>query len=352
MQKPQSRWLPLAALLLAAATIVPAASAQLSAASTAPSSHLTAASDYADLNSPSGHILFGSPLPQVEIQSAKNASLAATLALTYLLELAPNESNPAHPNVLAVAAPETLARFNGSIPPAVPWVNLIATLPVYRASTPLWSNGTSVAKAAESTQQAILDVNYSVASAPDGSPGVLVSWSVSGWPWVVPSGDELALEYQLDVVAGAGFETCTGAATTNAPSSNCAAESLSARAPVWGSGLTALRGSGPAGSVAWVSWGQTVGGSFSSAAPVNAGAYSQGPGDSALVIAALTDGAAAVAGATLFFLSPESASAVVGVLVGELPLYGGAAAIFAAVAGIGIVLSRRRDRAIARELSA
>ncbi|MFZ0829678.1 MAG: hypothetical protein WAN40_00910 [Thermoplasmata archaeon] len=352
MHKPKGRWLLFAAVLLTASALVPMAVGAGSASVPVIPSHLAAASGYANLNGPMAHILFGSPLPQVEIQPTANSTLAATLALDYLLELAPNVSNPAHPTVVAVAAPATLAKFNGTIPAGDSYVNLIATLPVYSAATSLWTDGTTVPKTTDVAQQAILDVNYSRASGSDGSPGVLVAWTVSGWPWAVPVGDELALEYVVQVASGAGFETCTGSPTAAVPDSGCAVQALSPHDAVWGSGLTALRGSGPSGSAAWVSWGQTVGGSAAGATTVTAGVYPESPGTSALVIAASADGAAAVSGSTLFLLSPGAVAGVVGTLVGDLPAYGGAAAIFVAAAGIGILWSRRRDRAIARELSA
>jgi hypothetical protein len=343
MHPPRARWLLLSVVLLAGLAVAPA--------TVVASSPLAPAAGYANLNSPSAHILLGSPLPQVEIQPAANASIAATLSLVYLLELAPTTSNPTHPQVVAEAAPETLAHFNGSISPDHTEVNLIATLPVLPAASPLWVNGTGVPQTTGVAQQAILDVNYSVATGSDGSPGVLVSWSVSGWPWTVPAGDELALEYVVQVIAGSGFETCTGTPTTSAPDSGCASQSLSTHQAVWGSALTALKGTGPAGSVVWVSWGRTVGSSEAQPATVNAGVYAESADASALVIAAPADGAAAVSGSTLFLLSSQPASTLVGALVGNLPAYGGAAALFAAAAATGIVLSRRRDRAIERELS-
>lgn len=347
----RGRGLLFAVALIAVAALLPVAVGQASATESSVHSLLVPAADYADLNSPQAHILFGSPLPQVEIEPTANTSLGALLSLDYLLELAPNTSNPAHPLVVAEAAPETLQHFNGSVSPVDSDINLIATLPVYPADTPLWSNGTSVPQTTHVPQQAILDVNYSVAAGSDGSPGVLLSWSVSGWPWAATSGDELALEYSLEVVSGLGFETCTGAPSDDAPAAACTSQSLVLHQAVWGSALTALKGSGPGGSEALVSWSTAVGGSAAPSTPVTAGAYLEQPGTSELVVAAAADGAGAISGSTLFLLWPGAVANVLAPLVGDLPIYGGAAGLFAVAAGVGIFASRRRDRTIARELS-
>lgn len=346
------RWLLLAAVLIAASAVVPAAVLSPSVPAYASRSSVPLESDDLILNeSPSGHILFGSPLPMVEVVSTSNASPAATLGLTHLLELAPNASAPSRPTVVAEAAPEALERFNGTVYNGTPkYFNLIATLPVYPANAVLWASGTDVAPAGDAASYAILDVNYSVATGSDGSPGVRISWTVSGWPWANPSGDELALEYVVQVYSGSGFETCTGAPSTEAPDATCATQALALGQPVWSSAFTALKGNGPGGSVAWISWGSQEGGSNPNVAPVSAGAYFEQPGTSALAIAAPADGAVSVAGSTLFLLSPGAVQSLAP-LVGNLPVYGGAAAVFGAAAIVGVLLSRRRDRAIARELA-
>jgi len=352
--KLRTHWLLLAAVLVAASTLIPAAAGQLSVPATTARSHLILEVGGTNLNAPpTGHILFGSPLPVAEILPTSNASVSATLGLDHLLELAPNASDPEHPLVVAEAAPETLKLYNStfSLLSSPNYINLVATLPVYAANTALWANGTTVPPTTAVAEQAILQVNYSVASGSDGSPGVLISWSVSGWPWANPSGDELALEYVVQVDSGSGFETCTGAPTTDAPDATCATEPLAQGQAVWSSSLTALKGNGPAGSVAWVSWGSQVGSSAAGPTSVSAGAYFEQPGTSALVIAAPAGGASSVTGSTLFLLSPGVVSQLVGPILGDLPAYGGAAAIFAAAAGIGVLLSRRRDRSIARELA-
>ena len=350
MHEPRGHWLPVAVVVLAGLAFLPAAAGLSSASGSSPTPALAAASGYANLNSPSGQIVLGSPLPQVEIQLGANPSMVATLSLDYLLELAPNVADPEHPQVVAVAAPETLAQFNGSITANHSAVRLLATLPVYPAYTPLWANGTSVPQTSAVAKQAILDVNYSVVPRSDGSPGVLVKWTVAGWPWVVSSGDELALEYVVQVVSGSGFETCTGTPADIVPASACASNSLGVQQAVWESGVTALKGTGPAGSAAWVTWDPTVGGSAAPSTAVSAGVYPEAMGTSDLVIAAAADGAEIVSGSTLFILSP-AVTGLVGTLVADLPAYGGAAALCAAAAATGIVLSRRRDRAIERELA-
>jgi hypothetical protein len=352
---PYARWLLLAAVVVAASTVFSAAGASLSGPSVAPGSHFALHADSTGLNgSPTGQILFGAPLPVAEILPTANGSPAATLALNHLLEIGPNASDPEHPTVVAEAAPETLATFNETPPTSetLKYLNLIATLPVYPADSPLWVAGTSIPSVSGVAKQAILDVNYSVATGSDKSPGVLVSWTVSGWPWVNPSGDELALEYVVQVTSGSGFETCTGAPSTYAPDARCATEQLALGQAVWSSSLTALKGNGPSGSVAWISWSSQVTASNTKAAPESAGAYFEQPGTSALAIAAPDGGAASVSGSTLFLLSPGAASsAIIGALAGNLPAYGGAAVVFAVGACVGVVLSRRRDRSIARELS-
>ncbi len=312
---------------------------------------LSPSSDYADFGGSNAQILFGSPLPEVEIQSTVNASETATLALSYLLELAPNTADPAHPRVVAVAAPETLQHFNGTVSPAHSDLNLIATLPVFPAAGSLWTNGTAITASTTEYQQAILDVNYSVTTGSGGTPGVVISWSVSGWPWSAPSGDQLALEFVVSVASGNGFNTCTGAATGAAPASACAAGALTIGEPVWGSALSAIRGEGPAGLVAWVSWSPDVGGSVAPATPVTAGAFAESPTTSALVVEALTDEASAVSGSTLFLLSPGSVGHALGPLVGDLPVYGSALIVSGAAVGLGLFVARRRDQAIARDLA-
>jgi hypothetical protein len=342
------------AALVAAVTIVPAALGSLSAAPTASSSQLQLHPDYENFNaSPSGQIQFSSPLPVAEILPTAHPSVGATLGLNHLLEIAPNASDPEHPIVVAEAAPETLTKFNGtfSLQAKPNYLNLIATLPVYPAQTALWTSGTTIQPTSDIAQQAILDVNYSVTTGPDGSPGVLISWAVSGWPWANPSGDELALEYVVQINAGTGFAYCTGAPSSDAPDATCTSEPLAQGEAVWNTSLTALKGSGPDGSVAWISWGSQVGGSVVPGTPESAGAYFEMPGTSALLIAAPDGGASAVTGSTLFLLSPGIVGPLAASIVGNLPVYGGAAGLFAIAAGVGIFLARRRDRAISRDLA-
>jgi hypothetical protein len=352
--KRSTRGLLVIAALVATASIIPAALGSPSAA-LAPASyqlplHLASQNFNA---SPTGQIQFSSPLPVAEILPTVNATVAATLGLNHLLEIAPNASNPEHPTVVAEAAPETLTKFNGTFSnQATPnYFNLIATLPVYPTKTALWTSGTTIQPATDIAQQAILDVNYSLTSGPDGSPGVLVSWAVSGWPWANPSGDELALEYVVQINAGTGFNYCTGAPSSDAPDATCTSEPLAQGEAVWSSSLTALKGSGPDGSVAWISWGSQVGGSVVPGTPESAGAYFEQPGTSALVIAAPDGGASSVTGSTLFLLSPGVVGQIAASLAGNLPIYGGAAGVFAIAAGVGFFLARRRDRSIARDLA-
>ncbi|MCI4347485.1 MAG: hypothetical protein L3J97_02555 [Thermoplasmata archaeon] len=349
----RGKGLLLAVLCLVLTTLVPAAAGTLPAQSASLHSQFEPSSDYADISTPAARILFGSPLPQVEIRPTSNTSLGATLGLDYLLEIAPNVTSPAHPLVLSVAAPQVLQHFNGTISlhGASSYVRLIATLPVYPANTSLWAHGVDVPAATNIAKQAILEVNYSLQTGSDGSPGVLVSWSVSGWPWVNPSGDQLALEYIVQVESGSGFQTCAGAPSANNPGATCPSRALTTGQAVWGSSLTALKGTGPAGSVAWVSWSAHVGSSQNQSPAVTVGAYLEQPGTSALVIAAPADGSDAVSGATLFLLSSGNLGGL-GPLTGNLPVYGAAAGVFVAAASAGIVVSRRRDRSIARELSA
>jgi hypothetical protein len=351
--KPRIRWLLLAAASVAMLTILPAAAGPLSAPAGPSRDQLSMVLASENLNAPpTGHILFGSPLPVAKILPTSSSTLGATLGLDYLLEIAPNATDPEHPTVVAEAAPETLATFNGTPYNGTPnYYNLIATLPVFPAKTALWSTGTTILPTSDLAQQAILDVNYSVATGSDGSPGVLLSWAVSGWPWVNPASDELALEYVVQVDSGTGFQTCSGAPSTEAPDATCTTEPLDQGQAVWSSALTALKGNGPSGSEAWVSWSSTVGGSGTQARPVSAGAYFEEPGISALVIAAPDGGASSVMGSTLFLLSPGAVGGLITTIVGDLPAYGGAAAVSAAVAGTGIFLSRRRDRALAEELA-
>jgi hypothetical protein len=352
VMKARTRWLVLAAASVAVLTILPAATVLLSAPAGPPRGQLSLVLASENLNAPpTGHILFGSPLPVAEILPTSSSTQGATLGLNHLLEIAPNASDPEHPTVVAEAAPETLASFNGTPYNGTPnYYNLIATLPVYPAKTALWTSGTTILPTSAVSQQAILDVNYSVATGSDRSPGVLLSWAVSGWPWVNPANDELALEYVVQVNSGTGFQTCSGPPSTNAPDAKCATEPLDQGQAVWSSTLTALKGNGPSGSEAWVSWSSTVGGSGTQARPVSAGAYYVEPGISALAIAAPDGGASSVMGSTLFLLSPGAVASLVTTIVGDLPAYGGAAALSAAVAVTGIFLSRRRDRALAEEL--
>ena len=353
---PRARWLWLAATVVAVSMATPAAMS-LMAPANAPHATSGLTAESVNLNaSPYGHILFGSALPVAEILASANGTPAATLGLSHLLEIAPNASDPEHPTVVAEAAPEALAGFNWTVSYSgkPSYYNIIATLPVYPANSALWRTGTSVLPTSLAPQQAILDVNYSVAVSPGGSPGVQVSWNVAGWPWANPSGDDLALEYIVQVNSGSGFATCSGTPGAVAPDVTCPGEPLSVGQAVWSSALTALKGYGPSGSVAWVSWNSQVAGSDAKVVPVSAGAYLEQPGTSARVIAAPAPvgGATSVSGSTLFVLSPGAVAASVGSLVGALVPYGGAALFSAVAATVGILLSRRRDRKIARDLAA
>jgi hypothetical protein len=340
--------------LLVAAFLFPASAGLAIAPTTGPPAHLTAASDYADLSAAGARILFGAALPQVEILPNSNTSMAATLSIVYLLELAPNVSDPVHPRVVGVASPESLQHFNSSISvnDGIANLSLTAALPVFASNSSLWSNGTAVPASTASSNRSILSVSYSQVTGQDGSPGVLVSWTVAGWPWVNASRDQLALEYVVQLVSGSGFQTCSGApGTAGALPSACPSQSLATAQPVWGSSLTALKGTGPGSWVAWVGWNSSVTTSENSSKELTAGAYLEEPGTSALVLTAPVDGAPSVSGATVFLLSPGSLAGVP-TLRGNAMAYGGAAALFGSGIATAIVVVRRRDRAIARELAA
>ncbi len=306
---------------------------------------------YTEIDSGSIRVLFGAPLPTVEILSRSNASYGAQLVLQQLLEIAPNSGDPSHPFVVSAAAPQALQRFNGTLGngSGTSYVSFIAALPVRIAGTTLWSSSGSLGVSGAQISIAVLEVNYTLVAGVQGSQGVLLSWSVAGWPWLHAGADQLALEYQVELVSGNGFAACsTGTAQHPGPGTRCPASGISVGQIVWNSSLSALQEVDSAGPAAWVGWGANVLGANGTTAPVDAGAYHEESNSTSLVIASPAGGSSAVTGTTIFLLTfPVGA---VGTIVGFPLVYGAVGAASAAVAVGGIAGYRRRDRALRQRL--
>ena len=306
-----------------------------------------------EINASTVRVSFAASLPSVELLPRVNSSWGAVLQLDSLLEIRPNSTNPGHPTVVTAAAPEALRAFNGTIVHAgsSSYVSLAAALPVRLVGSALWNSSTPLrADGPLLANVSILQVNYTLINGTDGSEGVLLSWAVSGWPWFDPTHDDLALEYELDLVAGTNFEVCAQApGTANPDSTSCPSRPIGENQEVWDSNFSNLKGNGPEGAVASVGWGsEALAGA--SAVDVTAGAYVTAPGTTRLVLAASNEGSPSFAGTTVFLLSLPAASVPLATVAADPAVYGGALAASGAIAAAGIAVYRRRNRSVLEEL--
>lgn len=340
------------ALLAVAAAALFLASAAAAGASAGPTDRpLVVPADtpasYAELNASQLQVVFGSPLPAVALLPRSNASPGAVFEVDHLLEIHPNDSlAPDHPLVVAEAAPQTVHTFNTTVrTQAHPgYVQLSAALPVAPTLSTLWAPGGALDTIGPAVSTATLSLNYSLYTGADGSEGVLLAWSVTGWPWVAPAVDQLALEFDIAVPGATGFSACLGTPSADDPSAHCpTAAALANGSAVWPSDLSGLEVAGPNGSAAWVSWSPSA---AAAGASMGAGADLQSAGYVSLALVDPTPGASTFAGSALFLVSLPPGAAILGPVVADPAVYGGAIAGFAVASVAAVALYRRHDRAV------
>jgi hypothetical protein len=300
---------------------------------------------------------FQSCLPRVEILPWANASWGVVLQLDNLLEIRESPTSMGHPAVVSVAAPELLqGGFNGTIGHygGRDWVGLVAALPVQVVNGSLWNGSQAFTSIGSSSypggSYAVLAVNYSLVNGTDGSQGVLLSWTVSGWHWTNALSDQLAIEYELDFTPGARFEACPAAPTLTGSVASCSGgRVLGVGAEVWDSNLSTFRAVEPSGAVASVGWGSSIHAAGTSV-PVTAAAFVPAANSGHLVLAANAGGASYVSGSTTFLFSlPPAVAHVAQLFVQPIP-YGIALAVSVASAAGAIVAYRRHERNVLEQL--
>ncbi len=295
-------------------------------------------------------VVFPAAIPQVVLYQDANASVNAVLQVDGIFELSPG--NLPHPMVVAAALPTQVTAFNATTPPnltAAPFL-LSAALDVRTTNVGLWSSGGGVVVAGGwDVGPATLDIGYS-ATAP-GSPGsgVLVNWSIVGWPWLQPH-DLLAIELRFAAAADATFTGCTVSTTLDPTSAPCAGAPFPAEGIVWDSTLTSIETEGADGPQASIAWAPTALSANGSETWYAIGAFATGNGSAEVVLGAAAGSTSSVSGTITFSLvaplppvPPVLLRGAVVPFVVTVLLAGGAAAA-------GIFGYRRRERRLRADL--
>jgi hypothetical protein len=294
-------------------------------------------------------VIFPSTLPQFDLVDASNSSLGAVLEGDGILEL--GAGGLPHPTLVAEAFPMQQAAFNSTraASPTSGPVFETASLGVRSVGVSLWSSTGLSAYLGATVGSATLFLNYTVL--PEGA-GIAVAWSVVGWPWVA-SDDLLALELHLALTPGTGVTPCTGPSTPGNLPATCAAAPIPTDGIAWDPTITSVVASGPAGDSAALSWNPSTTTSSGTSSGMIVGTFAPVSSSADVVLATPADGAARLSGALSFSLFPPAGPAVPlppPTLHGAVDPYLLAAVGSAAFAAAGILLYRRRERAIRNEL--
>ncbi|MCI4339737.1 MAG: hypothetical protein L3J73_00500 [Thermoplasmata archaeon] len=288
-------------------------------------------------------IVFPSTLPQVYLVDAANASMGALLQVDALLEL--GSGGLPHPTIVAAAYPTQAASFNST-----PAENLSASpiaesasLEVHAVSASLWSPSGVSTYPGRAIGAATLSFSYSVIAPP--SSGVSVQWSVTGWPWVAPT-DLLALELHFGLTEASAVTPCagTGSGTTGVGPAVCSGASLSGHGIAWDPTIHSVVAQEPGGDSAALAWTPTATLAGGSGTSLVVGTFAPTNTSAEVVLGASAGGSPSVSGALQFSLFTPALPMPPAVLRGSTLPYVAAVIASGALAGLGVLWYRRRDR--------
>lgn len=288
------------------------------------------------------NVVYPSALPLVELIQDANSSLAASLGISAIYEIAPGGLPT--PTVVAAAFPATATAFNGS-PDAgsagAPF-SMFANLAVYPVNVSLWTPGVALGPTAGPLGSASLAVAFSPTTGSSRTAGVTVNWTVSGWPWSA-SNDLLALAFSFGYATSDNLTACRGSPVLSPLLPPCTGSPVGSAQAVWGSSYTALESGGGRGLDAVVSWSPSVAYGIA-AAPVTMGALATNPGAGDLLLMSPGAGAGPAAGSLSFALVAPTTVGLPALVTGDLLVYGLSVAALGAAALGGVLAYRRRDR--------
>jgi hypothetical protein len=303
------------------------------------------------------NVIFEGPVPSVSLYQDVNASVAASLAIDGILEIAPPVNG--HPAVVAEALPLALAYFNGT-PPANqrgPWsFSLSADLSVFSVDSALWNSSATSPPATHGPAIGVIQlvVHYLVVPGPNGTGAVAIGWTVSSWPWVSDS-DYLVVEAHFVMSPTNQLLVCsrTSSLTISAPPCQGTALSPLSGAPIWNPSSASIEEDNQSGPTAAISWSSSLVtmGANGLAPRVTTGVLATSPGAGELVMGGPAHGASSVGGnITLALIGPLKALPSPAVIVGETMPYIAALAVFGGAACVGLWAYRRSDRRARDEL--
>jgi hypothetical protein len=289
-------------------------------------------------------VVFPSTQPRVHLYQDTNVSVGATLDFVQVVEIGSVPSGAPPP--VAAAFPLALASFNGSGAPTSPSSSIAftATLSVVPVQGAALGANASLVVVGPSIGTASVRISYDLTATNPATGGVVVRWSVAGWPWVNPA-DLLAVVFTLTSSVHHPFVACPVA---TAPGSTCSGSPVPAGSTSWNTGLTGVQAAYGNGSVAEIGVNATE---HNGVAPVvDDGLYAPSNGTVQLLIAAPSQGGSGVGGSMTFALVTAFGPLHLNLLRGVPTAYLGTLGLGAVVA-IGMILAyRRRERRVREEL--
>ncbi|MCI4349923.1 MAG: hypothetical protein L3K15_00170 [Thermoplasmata archaeon] len=289
-------------------------------------------------------VVFPSTQPRVHLYQDANTSVGATLDFVEVVEIGAVGSGAPPP--VAAAFPLALASFNGTGAPTAPGAPLAftATLGVVPVQGAAIGSNASLVVVGTAIGTASVRIAYNLTATNPATGGVVVHWSVAGWPWVHP-GDLLGVVFSLTNSVHHPFVACPAAA---AAGSACGGTTVAAGTTQWNTGLTGVEAAYGNGSVAEV--GVNASESFGGAPVVDDGVYAPSDGAVELLIAAPAHDGTPVGGTMTFALVTSFGPLHSALLRGMPAVFVGTIAL-GAVGASGLVWAyRRRERRVRAQL--
>jgi hypothetical protein len=295
-------------------------------------------------------VVFPAAIPQVVLYQDANSSVNAVLQVDGIFELTPG--NLPHPTVVAAAFPTQASSFNATTPQnltADPFL-LSADLEVRTTNVGLWSStGGIVPAGGWNVGPATLDIGYSATAPGALGSGVLVNWSIVGWPWMQPH-DLLAIELRFAAENSATFTGCTASQELGSSSTHCAGAAFPAEGIVWDSTLTSIETEGADGPQASVAWTPTAMSANGSETLYAVGAFATGNGSAEVVLGAAAGATSSISGSITFSLVAPLPPAAPVILRGAVVPFVATVLIAGGGAAVGILAYRRRESRLREEL--
>jgi hypothetical protein len=289
-------------------------------------------------------VVFPSTQPRVHLYQDTNVSVGATLDFVQVVEIGSVASGAPPP--VAAAFPLALASFNGTGAPTSPSssVAFTATLSVVPVQGAALGANASLSVVGLPLGTASVRVAYDLTATNPATGGVVVRWSVSGWPWVNPA-DLLAVVFTLTSSVHHPFVACP---VTASPGAACAGSPVPVGSTRWNTGLTGVQAAYGNGSIAEIGVNATE---HTGVPPVvDDGLYAPSNGTVELLIASPVQGGSGVGGSMTFALVTAFGPLHINLLRGMPAVYLGTLGLGAAAAVGAIVAYRRRERRVRDEL--